>query len=251
MFKKGGEMASSGKWVNFARSKSGRFPNKQSDGRRPTPLSHDVKVALYARVSTDEQTVGQQIDALRGDCQRHGWNVVEEIADTISGMTFTRQGLDRMMGLVRRKKIDMIVCHKLDRLGRSLPHLAQMIGEFEANGVALFIPGQGIDTRQANPAGRLQMHILMAVADFERALISERTKLKLRALKAAGKHIGRPKMLKGVADAAQAICERMLAATGKLPTCRSLAKELGMSVATAHALRGKVMRRPPPRTETS
>ena len=125
-----------------------------------------VKVAIYARVSMDEQTVGQQLDALRGDAQRHGWAVVEEIDDTISGMTFTRKGLDRLMGLVRRKKIDVIMAHKLDRLGRSLPHVAQMIGEFEANGVALFIPGQGIDPRQANPAGRLQMHILMAVADF-------------------------------------------------------------------------------------
>jgi len=198
-----------------------------------------VKVGIYARVSTDEQTVSQQIDALRGDAQRHGWTVVEEISDTISGTTFSRTGLDRLMTLVRRKKIDLIVCHKLDRLGRSLPHLAQMIGEFEANGVALFIPGQGIDTRQANPAGRLQMHILMAVADFERALISERTKLKLRALKAAGKHVGRPKMLTRVADAAQAICERALAATGKPPTCRALATELDLSVATAHALRQK------------
>src|SRR5271170_3843174 len=167
-----------------------------------------MKVALYARVSTDEQTVSQQLYALRGDCQRHGWTVVDEISDTISGMTFTRLGLDRLMELVRRKKIDLIVCHKLDRLGRSLPHLAQMIGEFEANGVALFIPGQNIDTRQANPAGRLQMHILMAVADFERALISERTTLKLRALKAAGKHVGRPKMLESVKESAHAICAR-------------------------------------------
>jgi DNA invertase Pin-like site-specific DNA recombinase len=195
-----------------------------------------VKVALYARVSTDEQTVSQQLDALRGDCQRHGWTIIEEIEDTISGMTFTRKGLDRLMELVRRKKIDLIVCHKLDRLGRSLPHLAQMIGEFEANGVALFIPGQGIDTRQANPAGRLQMHILMAVADFERALISERTKLKLRALQAAGKHIGRPKMLASVKGRAKAVCERVLATTGKLPTCRTLATELSMSIGSAHSL---------------
>ena len=198
-----------------------------------------MKVALYARVSTEEQTVSQQLDALREDCQRHGWTVVDEIEDTISGMTFTRKGLDRLMELVRRKKIDLVVCHKLDRLGRSLPHLAQMIGEFEANGVALFIPGQGIDTRLANPAGRLQMHILMAVADFERALISERTKLKLRALQAAGKHVGRPKMLASVEKRAQAVCERVLATTGKLPTCRALATELSMSVGAVHALRGK------------
>jgi len=196
-----------------------------------------VKVAIYARVSTDEQTVSQQIDALRGDAHRHGWTVVEEISDTISGTTFTRKGLDRLMELVRRKKIDLIVCHKLDRLGRSLPHLAQLIGQLEANQVALFIPTQGIDTRVANPAGRLQLHILMAVADFERALISERTRLKLRALKAAGKHVGRPKMLESVNARAQAICARAVTITGKLPTCRALATELNLSVATAHALR--------------
>ena len=148
------------------------------------------------------------------------------------------------MKLVRRKKIDLIMAHKLDRLGRSLPHLAQMIGEFEANGVALFIPGQGIDTRQANPAGRLQMHILMAVADFERALISERTKLKLRALQAAGKHVGRPKMLKSVEKRAQAICDQAMAETGKLPTCQTLATELNMSVGAAHALRDKFRKQP-------
>jgi len=201
-----------------------------------------VKVAIYARVSTDEQTVSQQLEALRGDAQRHGWNIVEEIQDTISGMAFTRKGLDRLMELVRRKKIDLIIAHKLDRLGRSLPHLAQLIGEFESNGVALFIPGQGIDTRQDNPAGRLQLHILMAVADFERALISERTKLKLRALKAAGVHLGRPAMLQSVKDAARDLCEQSLTTTGKLPTCRTLATELKLSIGAAHALRDNFRR---------
>ncbi len=143
------------------------------------------------------------------------------------------------MELVRRKKIDLIVCHKLDRLGRSLPHLAQMISEFEANKVALFIPGQGIDTRQDNPAGRLQLHILMAVADFERALISERTKLKLRALKAAGVRLGRPGTPECVKDACRAFCDQTLARTGRLPTCRTLATELNMSIGAAHALRDK------------
>jgi len=75
-------------------------------------------------------------------------------------MTFTRKA-GSTDGTGQAQEIDLIACHKLDRLGRSLPHLAQMIGEFEANGVALFIPGQGIDTRQANPAGRLQLYILM------------------------------------------------------------------------------------------
>ncbi len=163
-----------------------------------------MKVAIYGRVSTDEQTVEQQLDALRGDCQRHGWTVVEEISDKISGTSFTRKGLDRLMELVRRRKIDLIVIHKLDRLGRSLPHLAQLIGQFEAHGIGLYAASQGIDTRHENPAGRLQMHIMMAVADFERSLISERTRLKLKALKAAGQHVGRPRMAEGARNAAMA-----------------------------------------------
>lgn len=70
-------------------------------------------------------------------------------------------------------------------------------------------------------------------------------------LQAAGKHVGRPKMMKSVADAAQAICEQVLAATGKLPTCRALAKELNMSIGTAHALRGKLKNQPGEKTGIS
>ena len=167
-----------------------------------------MRIALYARVSSDQQTVGQQLDDLRQTCSREGWKVVAELQDVISGAKFTRKGLDELMSMVRRRKVDLVACHKLDRLGRSLPHLAQMIGEFESHGVALFIPGQGIDTRHANPAGRLQMHVLMAVADFERALISERTKLKLQALQRSGKHIGRPKMLDSTKAQAVSFMER-------------------------------------------
>jgi DNA invertase Pin-like site-specific DNA recombinase len=88
------------------------------------------------------------LDELRSVCARQDWQIIAELTDIISGAKFTREGLDKLMRMVRHKKIDLIVCHKLDRLGRSLQHLAQMIGEFEANGVALFIPGQGIDTRK-------------------------------------------------------------------------------------------------------
>lgn len=164
-----------------------------------------------------------------------------ELQDVISGTKFTRRGLDDLMSLVRRRKIDLIACHKLDRLGRSLPHLVQLIGEFESHGVALFIPGQGIDTRHANPAGRLQMHILMAVADFERALISERTKLKLHALQRSGKHIGRPRMLACVQAQAVTLMEQY-GKTGIRPTCRQMAEELGVSVGTAHRLRAELLK---------
>jgi DNA invertase Pin-like site-specific DNA recombinase len=200
-----------------------------------------VKAALYARVSTDDQTLEQQLESLRGDCSRQRWKVAAEITDTISGAKFTRRGLDELMKLVRARKIDLVVCHKLDRLGRSLPHLAQMIGEFEANGVALVIPGQGIDTRAASPVGRLQMHLLMAFAEFERSLISERTKLKLRAVQRSGKHIGRPALGQKMRKAAQEVMTALQAETGKPPTCRALALRLGISVGAAHRLRADLL----------
>jgi len=193
-------------------------------------------VAIYGRVSTDGQTVDQQMDALREIAVRSSWEVVSEFTDTVSGTKFTRSGLDELMRIVRCRKIDLILCHKLDRLGRSLVHLAQLIGEFEANGVALFIPGQGIDTRDANPAGKLQMNILMAVAEFERSLISERTKIKLQALKRAGVTLGRPNLRVGFQKVAEALFGRVYSDSGRSPTVREMAIHLKVSLGTAHTI---------------
>jgi hypothetical protein len=75
------------------------------------------------------------------------------------------------MAAVRRGWVDVVVCFKLDRLGRSLSHLAQIIDEFNTHKVALVVPAQGIDTSDDNPAGKLQLHILSAVAEFEREIM--------------------------------------------------------------------------------
>jgi putative DNA-invertase from lambdoid prophage Rac len=130
-----------------------------------------MKVGIYLRVSTNEQTVEPQREELVRYCAARGWTDVREYADKVSGAKFSRMGLELLMRDVRRHAIKAVVCVKLDRLGRSLPHLAQLIGELTSNGVALVCPGQGIDTSDNNPAGRLQMHVLMAVAEFERELI--------------------------------------------------------------------------------
>jgi DNA invertase Pin-like site-specific DNA recombinase len=99
---------------------------------------------------------------------------VTEYLDKASGTRFSREGLDAMMAEVRKNRIDVIAVYKLDRLGRSLQHLAQLIGEFESHGTALVATSQGIDTSESNPAGRLQMHVLAAVVEFERSVIRER-----------------------------------------------------------------------------
>jgi DNA invertase Pin-like site-specific DNA recombinase len=103
-----------------------------------------MKAAIYLRVSTDKQTTGAQRQELREICKRRRWNDVVEYEDVISGAKFTRFGLDKMMSEVRRGRLDVVLCYKLDRLGRSLVSVAQLIGEMLANKVALVIPGQGI-----------------------------------------------------------------------------------------------------------
>ena len=119
-----------------------------------------MKVVIYARVSTDRQNHDSQLDELRKYCGRRGWTDVEVITDVILGAKSSREGLDRLMRAVRRGMVDIVLCFKLDRLGRSLSHLAGLIDELTTHNVALVVPGQGIDTSKGNPAGRLQLHVL-------------------------------------------------------------------------------------------
>lgn len=96
------------------------------------------------------------------------------------------------MALVRRGKVQVVVAYKLDRLARSLAHMAQIIAELQTHGVSLVCPGQGIDTSNNNPAAALQLNVLAAVAEFERALIIERVNAGLAAAKLRGVKLGRP-----------------------------------------------------------
>jgi putative DNA-invertase from lambdoid prophage Rac len=154
-----------------------------------------MKVALYLRISTERQTTASQALELREYCSRRNWTNVVEYADTSSGAKFSRKGLDTLMRDVRRGRVEAIVAYKLDRLGRSLPHLVQLLSEMTAHRVALVIPQQGIDTSTSNPASQLQLNILAAVADFEREIIRERVNAGLKAARARGKRLGRPATL--------------------------------------------------------
>jgi DNA invertase Pin-like site-specific DNA recombinase len=109
-------------------------------------------VVIYTRVSTDKQTTDSQLASLREYCARHDWQDVQVIADTVSGSKISRKGLDQLMKAVRAGKVDVVLCYNLDRLGRSLSHLVQLLGEFAAHKVALIVPGQGINTSSSNPA---------------------------------------------------------------------------------------------------
>lgn len=153
-------------------------------------------VAIYSRVSTVGQKTDSQLREVRSYIKRR-WPKAEvrEFSDTASGARFSRQGLDALMEEVRAGKVETVAIYKLDRLGRSLQHLAQLIGEFERCGVSLVATSQGIDTSHDNPAGRLQMNVLAAVAEFERGVIVERVRAGLDAAKARGVKLGRPSSL--------------------------------------------------------
>lgn len=184
-----------------------------------------MKTAIYTRVSTANQTQDSQLLELREYCRRRNWGNIAEYSDTISGSKFSRQGLDALMKEVRKGRIERAVVFKMDRLGRSLPHLAQLIAELSNHGTALICTSQGIDTSNENPAGRLQMGVLMAVAEFEREIIRERVNAGLSAAKARGSKLGRPGTLDQHRPAVAA-----LVAQGK--GARVVAKELGLPLSS-------------------
>lgn len=190
------------------------------------------RIAIYYRVSTADQTTEPQRLELNDYCRRRGWTAdLNEYSDKISGAKWSRVGLDALMRDVRKGKIDVVLCAKLDRLGRSLPHLAQLLGEMDAHRCALVCASQGIDTTDDNPAGRLQVHVLMAVAEFERSLIRERTKAGLVAARARGSVLGRPRFELTPGDRATVDAWRESGGTFK-----ALAAALGCSIGKAHHL---------------
>lgn len=155
------------------------------------------RVIIYGRISTAEQRHDSQIAEVQDYCVRR-WGdkiAVTVVTDTASGAKTSREGLDQVMHLIRRNKVDVVACFKLDRLGRSLPHLAQIISELDQHNIAIVATSQGIDTNHDSPAGHLQMHVLMAVAEFERTLIVERVRAGQAAARAKGVKFGRPATL--------------------------------------------------------
>lgn len=136
----------------------------------------------YARVSTAEQNLDLQIDALeRAGCEKI-------FTDTASGSIDTRKGLSDALEFSR--KGDLLMVWKLDRLGRSLKHLMETITFLQIKGVGFVSLQESIDT--TTPGGKLIFHVFGALAEFERELIRQRTVAGLLAAKARGRLSGRP-----------------------------------------------------------
>lgn len=158
------------------------------------------RVAVYCRVSSDRQTNENQKIELDAYAGRRGWTELTYYIETVSGSKGSRPKLEELLRAARSGKIDTVLCVKLDRLGRSLIHLATLLAEFERLKIALVCPGQNIDTTTDNPAAALQRHVLIAVAEFERGIIIERTKAGLERARLNGVKLGRRPLDRGTQE---------------------------------------------------
>ncbi len=183
------------------------------------------RAAIYARVSTLDQEPENQLAELRRYLDARGWEAQEFIDRGVSGAVDRRPALDQLIRDARRRRFDVVVCWRLDRLGRSLKHLVTLLDELQVLGVAFVSLQEGIDA--TTPAGKLQMHILAAIAEFERARIAERVAAGLARARRQGKKLGRPRC-----HIARADLERTAALSS-----RSAAKILGVSATTLRRLR--------------
>lgn len=149
------------------------------------------RAAVYARISTDHQELKQQVQACLDYCERHRLAVTECYQEVVSGMRVKRPEFERMMIAVRKGQHDAIVIFRLDRLGRNSREVIMLVDELRNRGIDLVSVTENIDTTTV--WGRAVRDILIILADLERANISEATKARLAAKRAAGEPLGRPR----------------------------------------------------------
>jgi len=188
------------------------------------------KVCLYCRVSTTHQTSENQLRELRVVAERMGYEIVSEFIDNgISGAKSRkdRPALDEMMKLATQRKFEMVMCWSIDRLGRSLQHLVEILNELQAMKIDLFFMQQGMDT--TTPSGRMIFSVFGAIGEFERNLIRERVIAGQQRAKASGIHIGRPtKMNDGMRSAIQAMHQNGM-------SIRQIAKSCKVGIGTVYS----------------
>lgn len=180
-----------------------------------------VKCALYARVSKadDTQNPENQLMRLTAYANERGWIIHGQYVDRASGADANRPELRRMLRDASARRFGLVLTTKIDRIARSSLHLKQVLAELEGRSVKFECTDQPFSTN--TPTGRLLFGILGEIAEFERALIIERTKAGLQRAKAQGKRLGRPRVS---VDRA-----RILELKAQGLGCRKIADALGVS----------------------
>jgi DNA invertase Pin-like site-specific DNA recombinase len=191
---------------------------------------HEERVAIYTRVSTLDQSDGGQEKELRELAQRKGWSVFGVYQDKVSGLKKTRPELDHVLADAKRGHFSHVLVWRIDRLGRSVSHLLEVLETLNVLGIKFLSLNEAIDT--STPAGTLIFTVLGSVAAFERSILVERVRMGIQHAKRRGVKLGRPALTKLSSSDIASMREQRT--TGI--TFRDLAKEFGTSVWTAHKL---------------
>ena len=150
-----------------------------------------MRIAIYARVSTKDQSCDLQLRDLRAYCTARGFNLIGEYVDVgQSGAKDSRPELDKLMGDARKRQFDAVVVWRFDRFARSTKHLLSALEEFRSLGIQFISYQENMDTSSA--LGQALFVIVAAVAQLERDLIRERVTAGIRHARASGKRLGRP-----------------------------------------------------------
>src|SRR5229473_2274114 len=151
-----------------------------------------MRIGIYARVSTKDQSCELQVGDLRAYCAARGFDLISEYVDVCqSGAKDSRPELNRLMDDARKRQYDAIVVWRFDRFARSTKHLLSALEEFRSLGIQFISYQENVDT--SSPLGQALFTIVSAVAQLERDLIRERVSAGIRNARANGKKLGRPK----------------------------------------------------------
>jgi DNA invertase Pin-like site-specific DNA recombinase len=154
----------------------------------------NMKVALYTRVSTNDQSVEMQSSDLKRYCDQRGFEVYKEYSDQgVSGTKDKRPALDDLMSDAKKRKFDTVLCWRFDRFARSTKHLITALEEFRHLGIEFISYQENIDT--SSPLGKAVFTIVSAISELERNIILERVRAGLKRAKENGMILGRPKRL--------------------------------------------------------
>ncbi|MEQ8787440.1 MAG: recombinase family protein [Pirellulaceae bacterium] len=152
-------------------------------------MTASSRIAIYARVSTDEQSPDAQLRDLREFAGNRGWSDVCEFVDEgISGSKDSRPAWNQLWDAIQKGRVKVLVVHALDRLGRSLPHLVKIITTCIERDITLISFRENIDL--STSTGRMIAGLFSVLADYELSIIRERTRAGMRAAKARGSQIG-------------------------------------------------------------
>jgi DNA invertase Pin-like site-specific DNA recombinase len=183
-------------------------------------MKADKRVAIYARVSTKDQSVDMQLNDLERYSKERGLNIFNIYKDSgVSGTKETRPALGELMNDAKKRKFDMVLVWRFDRFARSTKHLVTALHEFRHLGIDFISFQENIDT--SSPLGEAIFTIISAMSKLERDIIAERVKGGLRKAKANGKKLGRPK---NIVDT-----EKVIEYRKQNKSIRQIASELGLS----------------------